>query len=114
MLSKNLNKSSGSVNDHGCAKEDYTIESVQEYLNCSKTVFEIRLNEQMKKSSYDDFILHQSIGEGAFGRVMLVHHKSDENVFFAMKVIYLVNIKSNIYLVEYNFHTKVINLIFVF
>lgn len=95
MLSKRLNKSTGSVNDHGCDKEDYKIENIQEYLNCSKTVFERRLTEQMKKSSFDDFILHQSIGEGAFGRVILVQHKSDENAFFAMKVIYLVNIKSN-------------------
>lgn len=52
-------------------------------------MFELRLNTQMKKSSFDDFILHQSIGEGAFGRVLLVQYKSDENTFFAMKVIYV-------------------------
>lgn len=75
------------VVENGCTKDN--INNVGEYLNCSKMMFEHRLkNEYMKQSSLDDFILHKTIGVGAFGRVLLVNHKSDDKKFLAMKVRY--------------------------
>ncbi|CAI6371381.1 unnamed protein product, partial [Macrosiphum euphorbiae] len=37
-------------------------------------------------SEIGDFIFHKTIGLGAFGRVMLVNHKSKPEQFLAMKV----------------------------
>lgn len=63
------------------------IKDIQEYLVISKTMFEHRLNNfDMEESKFKDFILHKTIGLGAYGRVWLVNHKSDDNKFLAMKV----------------------------
>lgn len=64
-----------------------SINNVGEYLDCTKVMFERRLMDESKKqSSLEDFILHRTIGIGAFGRVLLVNHKSDVKTFLAMKV----------------------------
>lgn len=58
-----------------------------EYLDCSKAVFENRLDgDKIEESSLNDFTLHRTIGVGAFGRVILVSHKVDPNKYLAMKV----------------------------
>jgi len=68
-----------------CILED--ISKIQEYLECSKSNFEDRLKQQpMIESSINDFVFHKTIGMGAFGRVMLVNHKSKPDKFLAMKV----------------------------
>ncbi|XP_026816004.1 cAMP-dependent protein kinase catalytic subunit beta-like [Rhopalosiphum maidis] len=69
-----------------CILED--INKIQDYLECSKKNFEDRLKQQpMNESSFHDFILHKTIGVGAFGRVMLVNHKLHPNKFLAMKIM---------------------------
>jgi len=77
-------------NEHNnCVLEDTS--KINDYLKCSKMSFEYRLNQQpMNESSLDDFVLHKTIGLGAFGRVMLVNHKSDPKKFLAMKVRKLI------------------------
>jgi hypothetical protein len=71
--------------NNNCILED--INKIQDYLECSKKNFEDRLKQQpMDESSFHDFILHKTIGVGAFGRVMLVNHKLHPNKFLAMKV----------------------------
>lgn len=93
MLTQKQNKPSEIDDDRSCETEKNKIENIQVYFDCSKTMFENSLkNEKFKKSSISDFILHEPIGMGAFGRVLLVHHKSDKNTFLAMKVINLINI----------------------
>lgn len=73
------------VDDRECVKDD-TI-NFDEYLDCSKVLFENRLKYGIvTQSKFDDFILHKTIGMGSFGRVILVNHKSDNNTFLAMKV----------------------------
>jgi len=68
-----------------CILED--ISKIQDYLECSKRNFEDRLKQRpMNESSFHDFVLHKTIGVGAFGRVMLVNHKLNPDKFFAMKV----------------------------
>ncbi|VVC44770.1 Protein kinase domain,Protein kinase-like domain,Serine/threonine-protein kinase, active [Cinara cedri] len=72
--------------DYDCTKQN--ISNIKEYLDCSKIKFEYRLtNDKMQLSTFDDFVLLKTIGLGAFGRVFLVHHKSDNKTFLAMKVI---------------------------
>lgn len=74
-----------SRHNNNCILED--INKIQEYLECSKINFEDRLKQQpMDESSINDFIFHKTIGVGAFGRVMLVNHKSKPDKFLAMKV----------------------------
>lgn len=75
--------------DHDCKLED--LNKNQEYLDCCKIHFENRLKKrQTVESSFHDFIIHKTIGMGAFGRVMLVNHKSDPKKFLAMKVRKLI------------------------
>ncbi|XP_025191950.1 cAMP-dependent protein kinase catalytic subunit beta-like [Melanaphis sacchari] len=72
--------------NNDCILED--INKIQDYLECSKKNFEERLKQQpMNESSFHDFVLHKTIGVGAFGRVMLVNHKLDSNKFLAMKIM---------------------------
>ncbi|XP_050534999.1 cAMP-dependent protein kinase catalytic subunit alpha-like [Daktulosphaira vitifoliae] len=74
--------------DDTCLNKPNSIKSIEEYLNCAKKVFERRLeNEKMIRTKADEFILHKTIGLGAFGRVLLVNHNSDPNTFLAMKVM---------------------------
>ncbi|XP_050430643.1 cAMP-dependent protein kinase catalytic subunit alpha-like [Adelges cooleyi] len=62
--------------------------SILEYLECAAKLFETRLeNEKIAESKVDEFQLIKTIGVGAFGRVILVTHKSDPNTFLAMKVM---------------------------
>lgn len=73
------------VIDQDCAQE--ITSTLKEYLDCSKINFENRLNNtKIQLSTFSDFILHKTIGLGAFGRVYLVHHKSNNKKFLAMKV----------------------------
>lgn len=75
------------TNRHSCSDGD-VITDINEYLDCSKAKFEYRFeNEQhTREAQFEDFTLHKTIGMGAFGRVMLVNHKSDKETFLAMKV----------------------------
>ncbi|XP_050440041.1 cAMP-dependent protein kinase catalytic subunit alpha-like [Adelges cooleyi] len=62
--------------------------SVSEYLECATKLFKNRLeNEKIIESKFDDFNLIKTIGKGAFGRVILVNHKSDPKTFLAMKIM---------------------------
>lgn len=72
--------------EHGCSDVDIT--DIGEYLECSKVKFEHRLEHEQhtREALFEDFILHKTIGIGAFGRVLLVNHKSDAKKFLAMKV----------------------------
>lgn len=77
--------------EHKCTKE--SINNIQEYLDCSKIMFEYRLNNNdqlIEPAVFEDFVLHKTIGLGAYGRVLLVNHKSDGQKFLAMKVSALV------------------------
>jgi len=65
------------------------VTDIKEYLKCSKLQFEKRLNDNLdniKQCHVSDFVLLKTIGIGAFCRVLLVHHKSDDTKFLAMKV----------------------------
>lgn len=75
------------ANEPSCTDQD-VITDITEYLHCSKVKFDYRFeNEQhTREAQFEDFILHKTIGMGAFGRVLLVNHKSDEKTFLAMKV----------------------------
>lgn len=74
-----------SNNENDCSK--HNVHGIDEYLDCSKLLFERRYNnESIEESSLDDFVLHKTIGVGAFGRVLLVNHKSDRETYLAMKV----------------------------
>lgn len=91
MSSTNIKKKKsveyGIITPHNnnCILED--INKIEEYLECSKINFENRLSQQpMNESSINDFVFHKTIGMGAFGRVMLVNHKSKPEKFLAMKV----------------------------
>lgn len=67
-----------------CSK---AINNIETYLNCAKSMFEERINRVLiAESSFQDFIVHKTIGMGAFGRVLLVNHKSDNKTLLAMKV----------------------------
>lgn len=71
--------------DEKCLQK--TLSSISEYLECATKLFETRLeNEKITESKVDEFQLIKTIGVGAFGRVILVTHKSDPNTFLAMKV----------------------------
>lgn len=73
-----------------------SINNVQEYLDCSKIMFERRLNsdKMVESAVFEDFILHKTIGMGTFGRVLLVNHKSNGKKFLAMKVSTFVKLNS--------------------
>lgn len=67
--------------------DDIKATSVQEFLNFSKTKFEIRFSQENKTvTPIDDFEVIKTIGVGGFGRVFLVNHKVEPQKYLAMKV----------------------------
>jgi len=54
----------------------------------------IKMGEQNKKVSPDDFVAHSVLGKGSFGEVYLVQ-KKDSKEFYAMKVLRKAKIMGN-------------------
>lgn len=78
------------VNETRCSKG---INNIEAYLNCAKAMFEVRAKKVLiAESSFEDFVIHKTIGMGAFGRVLLVNHKSDNKTLLAMKVSGFFNV----------------------